>query len=192
MIKFTISNLDVSSAGRKIDTVYGRLCTVGVDTVFGVLEHKFDFFMSKEALDEFQKEYHLTSKPEFMGGLEKVEYPDDVINPDELQIEGEELYMHNWFYLLNKQQEYDIVKEKHEKRLEEVERVDFDENGDMVTIKEKHWVWVPINEVTRKEVLKVTMDEIQDLSVKELFTFSFEKFSEWFKNIYPKAEIKKI
>jgi hypothetical protein len=191
MIKFTISNLKFSTSAGDLDKIYGRLCTVGVDTVFGVLENKFDYFCSKEALDEFQKEFHASPSPEFMGGLEKLEYPDDVVNA-ELKINGEEFFLHNFFYLLNKQQEYDVVTEKHEKRLEEVERVDFDENGDMVNIKEKHWVWVPVNEVTRKDVLKITMSSIENLTTKELFNFSFEKFSAWFKNIYPEAEIKLV
>ena len=191
MVKFTISNLDFSTSAGDLNTVYGRLCTIGVDTVFGVMEHKFDFFSSKEALDEFQKEYHNNPNPEFMGGLEKVEYPDDVVNA-ELKINGEDAFIHNFFYLLNKQQEMDIVKEKHVKKLEEVERVDFDENGDMVTVKEKHWVWVPEDEVIRKEVLKVTLADVENLTTKELFDFGFEKFSQWFKNIYPKAEINRI
>ena len=126
-----------------------------------------------------------------MGGLEKVEYPDDVVNA-ELKINGEDAFIHNFFYLLNNQQEMDIVKEKHVKKLEDVERVDFDENGDMVTVKEKHWVWVPENEVIRKEVLKVSLVDVDILTTKELFDFGFEKFSQWFKNIYPKVEINRI
>ena len=74
MVKFTISNLDFSTSAGDLNTIYCRLCTVGVDSVFGVMEHKFDFFSSKEALDEFQKEYHIWLVCIFFNGSYRLYY----------------------------------------------------------------------------------------------------------------------
>ena len=193
MIKFKISNCKFTTNLGELDEVYVRICTVGIDTVFGVLENKMDLFSTQEACDRFQKKYHLSSDPNFIGGLEDINLSDDyILYDDNFKVNGEGVFMHNWFYLLNNTEEVELEKTHHEKRLEEVERVDFDENGDMITVKEKHWIWVPVNKVTKKEVLSISMKDIENLTPGELFNFSYEKFSEWFKNIYPEAKIKLI
>ena len=192
MIKFKISNCKFSTNLGELDEIYVRICTVGIDTVFGVLESKMDLFKTQEACDKFQKDHHLSPDPNFIGGLEHTDTEDNYIHAEDFKVNDEGVFMHNWFYLLNKAEEAEIEKTIHEKRLEEVERVDFDENGDMITVKEKHWIWVPVNQVTKKEVLKISLDEIKNLTTEELFNFSYEKFTDWFKNIYPEAEIKTI
>lgn len=193
MIKFKISNCKFTTNLGELDEIYVRICTIGIDTVFGVLEHKMDLFSTQEACDKFQKKYHLSSDPNFIGGLEDINPDDDyILYDDNFKVNGEGVFMHNWFYLLNNAEEVELEKTHHEKRLEEVERVDFDENGDMITVKEKHWIWVPVNKVTKKEVLSISMKDIENLTPGELFNFSYEKFSEWFKNIYPEAKIKLI